>query len=162
MGKQPDLDHVWDIIERVGICMFTTHLSEGLRARPLEARPDRKKGLIWFVTDLRSGKEREIESASDIGLVFVDRGANAYLSIMARADVRSDPVKAAEIWKTTDNMWWHGPNDPNVCLLRVCPIVAELWDGPSSKAVATLAFVKAMFTGERPDLGENRKVTVCM
>ena len=28
-----------------------------LRARPLEARPERDAGLIWFVTDVRSGKE---------------------------------------------------------------------------------------------------------
>ena len=41
--------------------MFTTRCANGFRARPLEARPDRKDGLIWFVTDLHSAKESEIE-----------------------------------------------------------------------------------------------------
>lgn len=162
MGKQADLDHVWDIIERVGSCMFTTHYSNGLRARPLEARPDRKASLIWFVTDSRSRKEQDVESEHDVGLVFVDAGANIYLSITARAKVRSDPTKAAEIWKTTDNVWWRGPDDPNVCLLRVRPFTAELWDGPASKAISAFAFVKAKVTGEKPDFGENRKITVSM
>ncbi|HEX4040251.1 MAG TPA: pyridoxamine 5'-phosphate oxidase family protein, partial [Xanthobacteraceae bacterium] len=53
-------------------------------------------------------------------------------------------------------------NDSNVCVLRVTPLTAELWDGPSSKAVAAFEFVKFRLTGEEPNLGENRKVTVPM
>jgi general stress protein 26 len=162
MAEQDHLDRVWDIIEQVGICMLTTHSDGGLRARPLEARPDRDSGTIWFVTDLHSGKEHEIESECDVGLVFVDTKANAYLSITARAEVRRDRAKAAAIWKTTDTLWWDGPDDPNVCVLRVRPVTAELWDGPASKAVAAFEFVKAQLTGAEPNLGENRKTTVDM
>ncbi|SRR5579883_1150803 len=162
MAEPHPIDRVWDIIEKVGVCMFTTRFNGGLRARPLEARPDRSAGLIWFVTDLRSGKEHEIEAEHDVGLVFTDEKAKAYLSITARAEVRRDHVKAAEIWKSTDNVWWRGPEDPNVCVLRVTPVTAELWDGPSSKAVAVFEFAKARLTGAKPKLGENRKVTVDM
>ena len=153
---------VWDIIEKVGVCMLTTHAPGGLRARPVEARPDRDAGLIWFVTDLHSGKEHEIESRHDIGLVFIDGEDKAYLSLTAHAEVLRDHAKAEEIWKSTDNMWWRGPDDPNVCVLRVEPTTAELWDGPASKAVAVFEFVKAKLTGDKPNLGENRKVTVPM
>ena len=79
------LDRVWDIIERVGVCVLTTRFAGGLRARPLETRPDRTAGIIWFVTDLHSSKEHEIESQHDVGLVFVDAKANAYLSRSPRA-----------------------------------------------------------------------------
>jgi hypothetical protein len=57
-------------------------------------------------------------------------------------------------------MWWKGPDDPNVCALRVTPLTAELWDGPASNAVAAFEFVKARLTGAEPNLGEYRKVTV--
>jgi len=157
-----DIDRVWGIIENVGVCMLTTQFAGGLRARPVEARPDRKAGLIWFVTDARSGKEREIVAEHDVGLVFIDAKDKAYLSITARAEVLDDHAKAAEIWKTTDKAWWDGPNDPNVCVLRVTPVTAELWDGPASKAVAIYEFAKARLTGNKPNLGENRKVTVKM
>jgi general stress protein 26 len=160
--NQSELDRVWNIIERVGICMLTTRFAGGLRARPLEARPERGAGIIWFLTDAQSEKEREIENGQDVGLVFIDAKAAAYLSVTARAEVLLDRVKAAEIWKTTDDMWWRGPEDPNVCVLRVDPRTAELWDGPSSKIVAAFEFVKACLTGEKPNLGENRKVTVGM
>jgi general stress protein 26 len=155
-----EIDRVWDIIEKVGVCMLTTQFSGGLRARPVEARADRATGLIWLVTDLRSGKEHEIEAEHDVCLIFIDAKEKAYLSLTARAEVRVDHAKAAEIWKSTDNAWWNGPDDPNVCVLRVVPSTAELWDGPASSAVAAFEFAKARLTGEKPNLGENRKVTV--
>ena len=162
MADQSHLDRLWDIIGRVGVCMLTTQSEGGLRARPLEARPDRATGVIWFITDWRSGKEREIEAEHDVGLVFIDADAKAYLSITARGEPRREPAKAAEIWKATDAMWWQGPEDPNVCVLRVTPLTAELWDGPAWKIVAVFEFVKSQLTGAKPNLGENRKVTVRM
>src|SRR5687767_15105119 len=77
MADQDKCDRVWDVVETVGVCMLTTHFAGGVRARPLEARPDRDAGLIWFVTDVRSGKEHEIEADQDIGLVFIDQKQKA-------------------------------------------------------------------------------------
>jgi general stress protein 26 len=162
MSGQDTVERVWDIVAKVGICMLTTQFGGGLRARPLEARPERESGLIWFVTDLHSAKEREIEAEHDVGLVFIDVADKAYLSITARAQVLRDPAKAAAIWHKTDYAWWRGPDDPEVCLLRVRPLVAELWDGPASAAVAAYELAKALRTGEEPNLGENRKATVEM
>ena len=53
MSNKDNIDRVWDIIEKVGVCMLTTLSDGGLRARPLEARPDRDAGLIFFITDTR-------------------------------------------------------------------------------------------------------------
>ena len=160
MAEDPHLDRVWQVIERVGVCMLTTRSANGFRARPTEPRPDRATGLIWIVTDRRSGKEHEIAAEHDVGLTFVDTKEKAYLSITARAEVLPDHAKAAEVWRFTDNLWWKGPDDPNVCVLRITPLTAELWDGPASTAVAAFEFVKARLTGGKPNLGENRKVTV--
>jgi general stress protein 26 len=162
MSARANIDRVWDIIETVGVGMLTTHFAGGLRARPLEARPDREAGVIWFLTDVRSHKDDEIGKSPDIGLVFIDHKAKAYLSITGRAQVLRDHTKAMEIWKDPDAAWWEGPDDPNVRVIQVTPRTAELWDGPASKAVAAYEFAKAMATGEEPDLGENRKVTVEM
>jgi general stress protein 26 len=126
MANEEQFDRVWEIIGRVGVCMLTTRFAGGLLARPLEARPDRDDGRIRFVTNLHSGKEREIESEDDVDLVFLDAREKAYLSITARAQVLRDHAKAAAIWKSTDNVWWRGPNDPNVSVLRADRIVAAL------------------------------------
>jgi general stress protein 26 len=163
MSEQDNIDRVWRIIEKVGVCMLTTQFAGGLRARPVEARPDRDAGLIFFVTDIHSAKEDEIAAAPDVGLVFIDPSDKAYLSITGRACVMRDAAKTKAIWKTTDDAWWpDGPSQPDVCLLRIEPLTAELWDGPASTAVMVIEFVKARLTGTEPNLGENRKVTVEM
>jgi len=156
-----NVDRVWDIIEKVGICMLTTRFAGGLRARPLEMRPQRATGSIWFLTDARSAKDHEIAHAHDVGVVVVDAEDRAYLSITGRAEIFRDSAKAAGIWKATDSMWWpDGPNDANLRLLRVDPRTAELWDGPASAVVAAFEFVKTSVTGQEPNLGQNRKVTI--
>jgi general stress protein 26 len=160
MTTQDSIARVWDLIEKVGVCMLTTRFPGGLRARPVEARPDQQQHLIWFVTDVRGLKDDEIAQSPDVCLVFIDHKENAYLSVTARAQVLDNHAKARDIWKKTDDVWWSGPDDPNVRVLRVEPSRAELWDGPASKAVAMYEFAKARLTGEKPNLGENRKVTV--
>ena len=163
MSEKENLERVWDIVEKVSVCMLTTQFGGGLRARPVEARPDRNAGLIFFVTDLHSAKEDEIEATPDVGLVFIDSSEKAYLSITGRAYLVSDSEKTKAVWQKTDEVWWPGgPNDPNVCLLRIEPLIAELWDGPASAAITAFEFAKARLTGAEPNLGENRKVTVKM
>jgi general stress protein 26 len=72
-------------------------------------------------TDLRSTKGDEIAAEHDVGLVFIDADEKVYLSITARGYLGQDRVKAAAIWKTSDKMWWKGPDDPNVaCCERRC------------------------------------------
>jgi general stress protein 26 len=163
MNEQNNLERIWDIIESIGVCMLTTQAGGRLRARPVEPRPDRKSGLIFIVTDVRSAKQEEIETKPDVGLVFIDAKAKAYLSITARACVTRDIAKIERVWRLTDAAWWPGgPTDPNVCLLQIEPQTGELWDGPASTAVTVFEFGKAFVTGAQPALGENRKVTVSM
>lgn len=47
------MGRVWEVIDKTGICMMVTRFAGGLRARPLEARPDRDAEVIWFLTDVR-------------------------------------------------------------------------------------------------------------
>lgn len=161
--NEDDIRRVWDIIEKVGVCMLTTQFAGGLRARPLEARPERDSGLIFFVTDIHSAKEEEIKTGPDVGLVFIDPGDRAYLSITGRASTVRDPQKIKVAWRKSDEVWWpDGPNSPDVCLLRVEPVTAELWDGPASAALSAFEFAKSKLTGKEPMLGENRKISVKM
>jgi general stress protein 26 len=154
-------DRAWKIIEKVNIGMLTTSNASGnFHARPVEARLDREDGCIYIVTDLRSAKEHEIERDPRFGLTVVDQQTNAYLALNARATVITDPATIKKYWRVTDNMWWKGPDDPNVCVLRAELTSGALWDGPASKAVELFEFLKTTVTGEKPNLGENRKTDI--
>src|SRR5215472_904744 len=160
MADAEKIGRVWDIIEKTAVGMLTTRFPAGLRARPLEARPDRHAGIIWSLTDARSGKDPEIEAEPDVGLVFIEPRERIYLSLTAHARLENDVSRQRQIWKATDRMWWAGPEGPNLRVLRVEPHLAELWDGPSSTAAVVYEIAKARITGEKPKLGENRKATI--
>jgi general stress protein 26 len=162
MAEPGDSERVWDIIEKAGVGMLTTRFAGGLRSRPVEPRLDRDAGVIRIVTDVRGLKDDEIERSPEVGLVVVCAPDKAYLSITGTSVVTRDPAMARKIWHKTDDLWWSGPDDPNVRVLVVTPSLAELWDGPSSSVVAAYEIVKAKVTGDKPDLGENRKTTVKM
>ncbi len=154
---------VWDILEQTGVGMLTTQFGGGLRARPLDARPNRDSGVIYFVIDARGLKDDEVEACPDVGFTVVNSHDKAYLSITGEARVLRTPMLASKIWKRSDDVWWpDGPDDPNVRVLCLDPHLAELWDGPASAAVARHEFAHARATGEKPNLGENRKVFVEM
>lgn len=74
------IERVWDVIEKAGICMMTTRFADGLRARPLEARPDRDNDVIWFLADRRGLKDDEVESHPDVCLTFQYAKEKVYLS----------------------------------------------------------------------------------
>jgi general stress protein 26 len=156
------VERVWEIAAKVGVAMLTTRFAGGLRARPIEPRLDREYGLIRIVTDVRGLKDDEIERWPEVGLTVIDSSDKAYLSISGRAEITRDPAMARKIWHKNDDLWWSGPDDPNVRVIVIAPQRAELWDGPSSSAVAVYEIAKAKVTGEKPNLGENRKKTVLM
>jgi general stress protein 26 len=154
-------ERAWDIIEKVGICMLTTRTSKGdLRSRPVEARPSRDEGCIYVVTDIRSAKEFEIERDPHLGLTLTDQQSNVYLAIAAYGAVTTNLTQIKRWWRSTDSLWWKGPDDPNVCVLQAALTSGSMWDGPSSKAVELFEFIKAKVTGTEPNLGENRKTDV--
>lgn len=141
LPEQNPISRIWDIVEKARVGMLTTQFGGGLRARPLQARPDRGAGIIWFITDVRGAKDDEIGAAHDVGLVFIDERDRVYLSVTGRASVVRDAAKTKDVWTETDDIWLPGgPDDPNVRLLRMQPVTAELWDGPSSAAVAVFEF----------------------
>lgn len=161
MATNKQVARLWDVIEKVGVGMLTTVSERGLRARPLEARPDREAECILFVTDVRGSKDDELTRDHHAGLVFVDAGEKVYVSLAGEAVAFRDTHLATAIWRDSDSAWWpDGPDDPNVRVLRFKPYLAEYWDGPASREVVRLEFAKARATGEKPNLGQNRKVTI--
>jgi general stress protein 26 len=159
--QETNIERVWEIVEKTSICMMTTRFTGGLRARPLEARPDREAGVIWFLIDVRGLKDDEVQANPEVCLTFVYPEEKVYLSITGEASVKRDPERAKKLWNQEQQAWWPGgPNDPNLLVMRVELGRAEMWDGPASSAVAAFEFAKARLTGTKPNLGEKRKVSV--
>jgi general stress protein 26 len=154
-----DSDRVWELMKKISICMLANWNGRELHARPMAAYVRREENAIYFLSDARHHKDEDIARYRKVCLAFADTGGQNYVSLAGHAEFSSDRNKIKELWGTPAKAWWDSPDDPNIRVLRVTPDEAEYWEAPS-KTVAYVKMAAAALTGQRPDMGENRKVAM--
>jgi len=154
-----DVDRVWDLMKKIGFAMLVTRDGSKLRARPMAAYLDRDQNAIYFMTDVRRHKDDEIARDPSVNLAFADTGSQKYLSVTGTATVSNDRAKIRELFSIPARAFWDSPDDPNIRVLKVTPDDAEFWESPGI-VVSLVKMAASAVTGNRPDLGENRKVAI--
>jgi general stress protein 26 len=125
-----DANKVWDLIERIPICMLVTHDGDDVRCRPMVSFARRDDHAVYFLTDARRHNDEEVARDPRACLVFVDPAGQTFVSISGQATVSNDRTKIEELWSLPAEAWWDGPDDPAIRLLAVTPKDAEFWDAP--------------------------------
>ena len=154
-----DVNRAWDLMQKIGFAMLVTRDGDKLRARPMSAYLDRDENTIYFLTDARRHKDEEISRHPSINLSFADAGSQKYVSLTGTAAVSNDRAKIKQLFSTPAKAWWDSAEDPNIRVLKVTPDDAEFWDSPGS-VISYVKMAAAAVTGSRPDLSENRKVSM--
>ena len=153
------IDRVWELAERIGICMFITWDGERQRARPLAAHVDRKEHAFYFLTDIDGHKDEQVAKFPTVSLAFSDGKKNRYVAITGKATLSDDRGKIKDLWNPWAKAWWSSADDPNIRVIRVSPEDAELWDSPG-RVASTVAMLTAVLTGKSPKLLDNAKVAI--
>jgi general stress protein 26 len=151
------IDRVWELAERIGICMFTTWDGERQRSRPLAAHIDRKAHVIDFLTDIDGHKDEQVAKFPTVSLSFSDGRKNRYVAITGKAELNNDRGLIKKLWNPWAKAWWDSPEDPKIRVIRVTPEDAELWDSPG-RVASTVAMLAAALTGKSPKLLDNAKL----
>lgn len=157
MASGDDIDRVWELMRRIGICMLCTHDGARIRARPMAAHVDRGAHAIHFLTDAAAHKDDEVMAAPQVCLSFADSHGQKYVAVTGSAAVSNDRAKIRALWSTPAKAWWRSPDEPSIRVLTVTPEDAQYWDSPGT----VLSYVKmlaAVVADRRPDLGEHAKV----
>jgi general stress protein 26 len=154
-----DQDRAWELMKKIGFAMLVTHDGDKLRARPMSAFLERENNTIYFLTDARRHKDEEIARNPGINLSFADAGSQKYVSITGTAAVSNDRAKIKQLFSTPAKAWWDSAEDPNIRVLKVTPDDAEFWDSPGS-VISYVKMAAAAVTGTRPEIGDNRKVSM--
>ena len=150
-------DRVWELAEKIDICMFTTWNGHGQRSRPMSARPRRDEGAIYFLADVAGEKNAEVEAYPTVSLAWADTGKYRFAVVSGQARISNDRAKIAELWSDMDKAWWEDENDPSIRLVTVTPERGEIWDSPNA-IVTGAKMLAAMVTGGAPELGDNAAV----
>ena len=154
-----DQDRAWDLMKKIGFAMLVTRDGDKLRARPMSAYLARDENMIYFLTDARHHKDEEIARNPQVNLSFADAGSQTYVSLTGTAAVSNDRNKIRDLFTTTAKAWWDSAEDPNIRLLKITPDDAEFWDSPGT-VVSYVKMAAAAVTGTRPDISDNRKVSM--
>jgi general stress protein 26 len=149
-----------DLIKDVRVAMFTTHHGDQMKSRPMATLQSEADGILWFMTSEKTEKVGDIRDESIVNIAYADPGQNLYLSVSGRATAVRDLEKQKELWNPYAKVWFEGPEDPNIVLLRVTVDEAEYWDGPSNKMASLFALVKAVVTGDDSNLAENETLNI--
>lgn len=157
-----DFAHLKALIEDMKIGMLTTIDADGtLRSRPLQTVGVEDNGTLWFFTSRRSPKVSEAESEDRVNVSYAHPGKQDYVSVSGRAALVLDRERMKRMYtKWIDVFFPGGVDDPNLALLRVDIEKAEYWDSPGSAVGRMYGLAKALATGDKEALGENRKVNL--
>jgi general stress protein 26 len=150
-------DHVWDLIEKSHAALLITKDGEKIDARPMATMVRRNEGRIYILANAGEDSDREIRADQDVVLNF--RDGETYVTIYGSAAASNDRGKIRDLWNAFDKAWWDGPDDPRIRLLTVTPASAEYWESPG-KMIAYAKMLAAAATGTRPDVGENKVVSL--
>jgi general stress protein 26 len=154
-----DVDRVWELMKKIGFAMLVTRDGDKLRARPMSAYLQREENTIYFLTDARRHKDEEIARNPSVNLSFADASNQKYVSLTGNAVVSNDRAKIRELFSTPAKAWWDSAEDPNIRVLKITPDDAEFWDSPGT-VISYVKMAAAAVSGTRPDLGDNRKVSM--
>jgi general stress protein 26 len=94
-----------------------------------------------------------------VNVSFADASDQKYVSVSGTAVVSNDRAKIKQLFSTPAKAWWNSAEDPNIRVLKIAPESAEYWDSPGS-VISYVKMAAAAVSGTRPDIGENRKVTM--
>jgi general stress protein 26 len=122
----------------------------GLRMRPMGLQGDLSVfgGTLWFFTDDRSPKVREIEHDPSVSLMFQSDETSRYLQLDGTAALVTDRGKMRELFTTSIRTWFpDGLDDPHLTLLRIDVTNGAFWESPGGMLQVLAAFTKSVVTG---------------
>jgi general stress protein 26 len=152
-SKAPDIhdeiQKVADLIQGIRVCMMTTVNEEnGFHSRPMLVLGF-DQGWFYFFSRYQDGKIEAIHKDQHVNLAYADPNRNRFVSIAGRADIIRDAYISRKYWSELARAWFpHGPDDPDLVLIRVKADTAEYWDSPSGKVVQVFGAVKSLLTGK--------------
>jgi general stress protein 26 len=141
---------IYNLLAKFNTAMLVTQgrdLTQHARPRAvakIEANCD-----VWFFTARSSVKVHEIELDQKVLLLF-QGDHNCYVSLAGRAELISDHVQMAAMWRESGKIWFpNGVKDPNPILIRVASEEADYWDASGLNGIKYFfAITKARLAGK--------------
>lgn len=154
----PERTQLCQLIQHMTVTMLTTVDDSGaLISRPMSPLLLDSSGALWFFTDLRSGKVKQIDT---MNLNFIDSTRATYVSLSGFGEIITERSYIDRLWTPFAKPWFpDGPDSSNLALLKFIPNVAEYWDSSHCKMVRMLALAVSIVAAKPIAMGEHETIT---
>jgi len=169
MTDQKKTDELYELIEDIEIAMLTTRRPDGrLVSRPMATQKREPIADLWYVTDIESNKMDELEADPHVNLGFFDTKSWEWVSVSGTARVSTDRDMIHDLYEPDWKAWFGeiddvrdgGPDDPRLALILVDADSVTYMKQEKSKPAVLFEILTGVATGERPDVGEVRNVSM--
>lgn len=136
MPTDHDIAHLARLLKECPVGMLTTVDERGrLHSRPMATQQVEFDGDLWFFTDDRSEKVRDIEADADVHLSYTHPDGTLWVAVSGHAEIVRDDKKKEELWFDELQAYFpKGLGDPHLVLIKVTPAQGEYWQGPDRDA----------------------------
>ncbi len=114
-----------NIIRQAYFAVLVTHANEKeMRTRIMEPFPPDSTFTVWFGTNRKSRKVKEIRKNPYVSVFYFDRNAPAYVSLYGIAKIIDDPVSKQKYWRKAWANFY--PDRKNYVLIKFVPYRIEM------------------------------------
>ena len=169
MTESKDIDQLYGLIEKIKVTMLTTRRADGsLVSRPMATQERDAIADLWFVTDVDSHKLEELEDDPHVNLAYFDTDSWEWVSVSGTAHISTDRDAIRQRHKADWKAWFGkidevrdgGPDDPRLALILVDAHSVLYMKREKSKPMVLFEVAKSMVTGERPDVGRTKRLSM--
>jgi len=167
--QEKRIDELYDLIDGIETAMFVTQRDDGqLVSRPMATQKRNALADLWFVTDIESNKIDELDEHPRINLSYFSTKSYEWVSVSGVATISTDRATIRGVYQPDWKMWFGeidevrngGPDDPRLALILVSAESVLYMKREKSKPVVLFELLKSKITGDQPELGEVKSVTL--
>ena len=158
--NSPELRSLAERIEDARTTMMTMQDAQGqLSSQPMTVLEMDANGCLWMLVSQNGHTARMAPAGTGmdtVNLSFSDESRSTFISVTAYATLSHDPQRKQALWSVMARPWFpQGVDDPDLAVLKLEPIKAEIWDGPDSSVLRMLAMAASVVVGQPVGLGEH-------
>ncbi len=166
-STEKKLEDLYDLIEGIEVCMFTTRRPDGyLVSRPMQTQQRAAGADLWFVTNIESNKLDELAYDPHVNLAYYRDRTGEWVSVSGIASMSQDRAHIHELYSPDWRAWFGdeggardgGPDDPRIALVFVDARSVTYMKREQPAPAVLFDIVKGVVTGERPEVGEVREL----
>lgn len=143
-----------EIVDKNSTCFFNTKVAsnEKVCSRPMTVQKVDVQGDLLFLSASDSHKNKHIQEAQTVQLLFQGSQYADFLSIFGEASISTDKALIQELWTPLLKTWFtEGVEDPRITVIRVKPTEGYYWDNKHGNAVAFIKTAIGAIIGKTMD-----------